>query len=205
MFDNWSDEEFENNKVNIDFINKIETDNDDVSLFYVDIIEMDNTIRPELIPKKLILSKDYLNDKQVLDDFINKLDELSDISFNNADSSKFIFNYGNEITSIDNRMIITKILNGSNLIATNSRIGPANHIVISKENYEKFETSLKTLGNYEIIIYPVDDILLFRKNNADQPGLVYIINNLTNKYDIVDIGFYPYKQCMKIKLIKNED
>lgn len=44
----------------------------------------------------------------------------------------------------------------------------------------------------------VDDLILYRKNSSDQPGL--ILAHTENEYEFVEIGFYPNKQFFKIKL-----
>ena len=54
--------------------------------------------------------------------------------------------------------------------------------------------------NYDIVYEDVDDIYLYRKNDFDQPGLCLVYNPENNKKQIVELGFFPHKQFMKITL-----
>lgn len=94
--------------------------------------------------------------------------------------------------------IKTKIKNASNIIAVTGRYGHAEIILISKKNYEKL--GLEEIKNeYEFLFTDfVKDIILYRKNNYNQPGLIMFYNK--RKLSFEKIGFYPEKQYLKIKL-----
>jgi len=91
-------------------------------------------------------------------------------------------------------------LNASNYIASDGRIGAGNNLMISEKNYKKYSIKkfIPQLYNMNIILEDVDDIYIFRKNDIEQPGLIMIKNK--EKYELVDIGFYPYKQFIKIEI-----
>jgi hypothetical protein len=94
--------------------------------------------------------------------------------------------------------IKTKINIASNLIATTGRYGPAEIILISKKNFEKLGLE-EIKKDYEFYFTDfVKDIILYRKNNCNQPGLVMFYNK--RKLSFEKIGFYPEKQYLKIKL-----
>jgi hypothetical protein len=110
--------------------------------------------------------------------------------------------YKNETEETKTRKCMSKINNASLYIATNGRIGEATNMIISKENYDKFNISDYS-GKFEILFEDVDDIYLYRKNNSVQPGLVlfyYTDENNIDYYEIESIGFYPERQFIKIKI-----
>lgn len=101
------------------------------------------------------------------------------------------------------KKITAKIFNAVYYVASNGRIGKATTLLVSEENDKKYNLSelLKnhgTLNDLEIVHGDVDDIYVYRKNKIDQPGLMLIYNE--DKYYIADIGFYPHRQFMTIKL-----
>ena len=111
-----------------------------------------------------------------------------------------MYKYEQEETMI--RKCMSKINNASLYIATNGRIGEATNMIISKENYKRFNISDYS-GKFEILFEDVDDIYLYRKNNVEQPGLVlfyYTDKNNIDYYEIESIGFYPERQFLKIKI-----
>ena len=191
----------------VDFQYDVDNENDDVSfddvqdgLLREDSIQ--NIVSPVVSSKRVQLGSDYVSDDDVKEKFIEKAIELSERNFHGNDIElyeKFNFKPAEHTENI-RRKFLAKINNASSVIAVNGRIGPAQYMIVSENNYNNYELSI--LENIKPVFYDTDDIILFRKNRFDQPGLVYITNN--EKYYLVDIGFYPEKQFIKIK-IDNED
>jgi hypothetical protein len=148
---------------------------------------------------------------------------------------------GGETTHAVQRKLITKMVHASNYIATEGRVGPAQFAVTNGG----LAASLMDIAGYTINpvkskitgqgqLYPVGQIgdisiyvdpymkyndnriVLGRKNNPDQPGLIFIpylmaqsisvISEATfaprmllrSRYAIADVGFFPEKQYMTI-------
>jgi len=203
LFFPFEEEDLENNE--IDFICTREVDVDELDVIFIDFKydgEVDNVIGPDIFKKRVVLDNDYYDDFHIENEFIEIVSALADVNIDDEPEfyDKFNFNYDtNETEQVNQRRLITKINNHSNLIATSGRIGPAQYYVISEENYKKFNLSIMN-GILTPIFHDIDDILLFRKNQIDQPGILYVKNTITNKYDIITLGFKPQKQFGKIKL-----
>ncbi len=150
---------------------------------------------------------------------------------------------GGETTHAVQRKLITKIVHASNYIATEGRVGPAQYLVTNGglaatlqdvAGYTINPTKSKMNGNGQL--YPVgqigditiyvdpymkyDDnrIVLGRKNNPDQPGIIFvpylmaqsvnIISEATfaprmllrSRYAVTEVGWYPQKQYMTVKV-----
>jgi hypothetical protein len=150
---------------------------------------------------------------------------------------------GGETTHAVQRKLITKMLNASFYISTEGRVGPAQFAVTngalaaaimdivgytinpvkSKLNGSGQLYPIGQVGEMQVYVDPnmrYDDnrIVLGRKNNPDQPGLIFIpylmaqsvsiISEATfaprmllrSRYAIADVGFFPEKQYMTIKV-----
>ena len=148
---------------------------------------------------------------------------------------------GGETTHAIQRKLITKMAHASNYIATEGRVGPAQFAVTngglaaalmdiagytinpvkSKMNGAGQLYPVGTIGDIQIYVDPYmkyndNRIVLGRKNNPDQPGLIFVpylmaqsisvISEATfaprmllrSRYAIADVGFYPQKQFMTI-------
>jgi len=222
----WEEEkekEKENDELN--FITKRVTDNPILNICYIDfsysvpqeeiIVDLDNpltrenetigqVISPNVFTKNVELSEDFISEDDVKEKSIEKIIELSEINFHGNDVElyqKFKFKLFEYSLNDVRRKLLSRILMGSNTIAMKGRIGPAHYMIISEDNYHRYE--LSSIENIKPIFHDTKDIVLFRKNSINQPGLVYITNN--DKYSLVDIGFYPEKQFLKIKIIENEN
>lgn len=150
---------------------------------------------------------------------------------------------GGETTNSAQRKLLTRIDAASNYIATEGRLGPAQYMVTNA----KIAAILKTAAGYLLNpikhsmnpngqLYPVgqigdltlyvdpyqkyndDRILLGRKNNPDQPGVIFVpylmaqsislISEATfaprmllrSRYAVTDVGFFPQKQFMSIRM-----
>ena len=153
---------------------------------------------------------------------------------------------GGETTHAVQRKLITKMAHASNFIATEGRVGPAQFAVTnggiaaalmdiagytinpvkSKMNGAGQLYPVGTIGDIQIYVDPYmryndNRIVLGRKNNPDQPGLIFVpylmaqsisvISEATfaprmllrSRYAIADVGFFPQKQYMTIRVIDN--
>ncbi len=150
---------------------------------------------------------------------------------------------GGETSHAIQRKLISKIMNASNFLATEGRVGPAQFIVTNGKyaavlhdisGYTVNPTKSKfngagqlypvgTIGDITIYVDPYmkyndNRILVGRKNAADQPGIVFcpylmaqaisLISEATfaprmllrSRYAIAELGWYPQKQYMTLKV-----
>jgi hypothetical protein len=148
---------------------------------------------------------------------------------------------GGETTHAVQRKLITKIAHASNYIATEGRVGPAQYVVTngglaaafmdiagytinpvkSKLNGSGQLYPVGQIGDITIYVDPYmkyndNRICLGRKNNPDQPGIIFvpylmaqsisIISEATfaprmllrSRYAVSEVGWYPQKQYMTI-------
>ena len=151
---------------------------------------------------------------------------------------------GGETTHAVQRKLITKMLHASNYIATEGRVGPAQFAVTngglaaslmdvagytvnpvkSKLNGQGQLYPVGQIGDIQIYVDPYQKyndnrIVIGRKNNPDQPGLIFVpylmaqsisvISEATfaprmllrSRYAIADVGFFPEKQYMTIRVL----
>jgi hypothetical protein len=157
--------------------------------------------------------------------------------------TSYVLNVGGETTHAVQRKLVTKIQNASNYIATEGRVGPAQYAITngalaatlmdvasytinpvkSKLNAPGQLYPLGTIGEIQVYVDPYmrysdNRIVLGRKNNPDQPGLIFVpylmaqsitvISEATmapkmvlrSRYAVADVGFFPEKQFMTIKI-----
>ena len=150
---------------------------------------------------------------------------------------------GGETTHAVQRKLITKIMHASNYIATEGRVGPAQFLITngglaaaladitgytinpvkSKLNGAGQLYPVGSIGDISIYVDPYmkyndNRIALGRKNNPDQPGIIFvpylmaqsisIISEATfaprmllrSRYAVTEVGWYPQKQYMTIKV-----
>jgi hypothetical protein len=150
---------------------------------------------------------------------------------------------GGETTHAVQRKLITKIAHASNYIATEGRVGPAQYLITngglaaalqdiagytinpvkSKINASGQLYPVGSIGDISIYVDPYmryndNRIVLGRKNNPDQPGIVFVpylmaqsisvISEATfaprmllrSRYAVAEIGWYPQKQFMTINV-----
>jgi len=150
---------------------------------------------------------------------------------------------GGETSHAVQRKLISKIFNASNYLATEGRIGPAQFAVtngniasvlmdISGYTINPAKSKLNgagqlypvgTIGDITIYVDPYmkyndNRIVLGRKNNPDQPGIIFvpylmaqsisIISEATfaprmllrSRYAVTEVGWFPQKQYMTIKV-----
>jgi hypothetical protein len=148
---------------------------------------------------------------------------------------------GGETTHAVQRKLITKMVHASNYIATEGRVGPAQYAVTngglaaammdiagytinptkSKINGSGQLYPVGQIGDIQIYVDPYlryndNRIVLGRKNNPDQPGIIFvpylmaqsisIISEATfaprmllrSRYAVAEVGWFPQKQYMTI-------
>lgn len=148
---------------------------------------------------------------------------------------------GGETTHAVQRKLITKIAHASNYIATEGRVGPAQYLITngglaaalqdiagytinplkSKMNSQGQLYPVGSIGDISIYVDPYmryndNRIVLGRKNNPDQPGIIFvpylmaqsisILSEATfaprmllrSRYAVTEVGWYPQKQFMTI-------
>jgi hypothetical protein len=153
---------------------------------------------------------------------------------------------GGETTHAVQRKLITKLVHASNYIATEGRVGPAQYAVTngglaaafmdiagytinpvkSKINGSGQLYPVGQIGDITIYVDPYmryndNRIALGRKNNPDQPGLIFVpylmaqsisvISEATfaprmllrSRYAVAEVGWFPQKQYMEIKVLDN--
>jgi hypothetical protein len=173
--------------------------------------------------------------------------ETSTIFDFDVDTYAGSFNGGETALSFQ-RKLITKIKNASGYIATEGRIGHATYIVTNHtmaaamtEGATYAQSPVDSSINGAGQLYPMgkiagmtvyvdpnmryDDkrILVGRKNNADQPGVIFVpylmaqsislISEATwaprmllrSRYAVAEVGFFPHKQFMTIYVKDNNN
>jgi len=151
---------------------------------------------------------------------------------------------GGETTHAVQRKLITKLVHASNYIATEGRVGPAQYAVTngglaaalmdiagytinptkSKINASGQLYPVGQIGDIQIYVDPYqryndNRIALGRKNNPDQPGIIFVpylmaqsislISEATfaprmllrSRYAIAEVGWYPQKQFMTVSVV----
>ncbi len=169
----------------------------------------------------------------------NATDTLFDLNTNYATSN----GVGGETTHAVQRKLITKIMHASNFIATEGRVGPAQYLITngglaaaladitgytinpvkSKINGSGQLYPVGSIGDISIYVDPYmkyndNRIVIGRKNNPDQPGIIFvpylmaqsisIISEATfaprmllrSRYAVAEVGWFPQKQFMTIKV-----
>ena len=148
---------------------------------------------------------------------------------------------GGETTHAVQRKLITKIAHASNYIATEGRVGPAQYLITngglaaalqdiagytvnpvkSKLNGSGQLYPVGSIGDISIYVDPYmryndNRIVLGRKNNPDQPGIIFVpylmaqsisvISEATfaprmllrSRYAVAEVGWFPQKQFMTL-------
>jgi hypothetical protein len=164
---------------------------------------------------------------------------LFDLNTNYAASASI----GGETTHAVQRKLITRIAHASNYIATEGRVGPAQYLITngglaaalqdiagytinplrSKMNASGQLYPVGSIGDISIYVDPYmryndNRIVLGRKNNPDQPGIIFVpylmaqsisvISEATfaprmllrSRYAVTEVGWYPQKQFITINV-----
>ncbi len=167
-------------------------------------------------------------------------DSLFDLDTDYASQSNAV---GGETTHAVQRKLITRIAHASNFIATEGRVGPAQYLITngglaaalqdiagytinpvkSKLNGQGQLYPVGSIGDIAIYVDPYmryndNRIVLGRKNNPDQPGIIFVpylmaqsisvISEATfaprmllrSRYAVAEVGWFPQKQFMTIKV-----
>jgi hypothetical protein len=200
--------------------------------------ELSQTISKQIVSK--IFEMGSLNAKNAPQDSKSSR-SLFDLNTNYALNSTG--NVGGETTHAVQRKLITRIAHASNYIATEGRVGPAQYLITngglaaalqdiagytinpvkSKMNSQGQLYPVGSIGDISIYVDPYmryndNRIVLGRKNNPDQPGIIFVpylmaqsisvISEATfaprmllrSRYAIAEVGWYPQKQFMTIQV-----
>ena len=168
---------------------------------------------------------------------------ITDIKVFDLDTQYAVVGPGGETTHAVQRKLITKMVHASNYIATEGRVGPAQYAVTngalaaslmdiagytvnpvkSKINGSGQLYPVGQIGDIQVYVDPYmkyndNRIVLGRKNNPDQPGLIFVpylmaqsislISEATfaprmllrSRYAVAEVGWFPQKQYMTIKV-----
>lgn len=106
-----------------------------------------------------------------------------------------------EYSEFPNKPITKQLLFiASSYIAANGRIGRATNMLISEDNYKKYQVDkLNDDLKLEVMFDDsVKDCIIYRVNGSDQPGIVLI--HTKDKYEFIEVGLFPQNQFLKIRL-----
>lgn len=190
-------------------------------LFYVDFYNPQATPSSMIIVDEIVEPNETLIDEELL--ITKTLETIRNYADNDETHILNLFNYNIDESDKETnwkRRLITKINAKSNYIASEGRNGQATtlilnpFLIIHKDIFdttyehnitiEDKDYSLTFVDKiYNISIYmdsriPVDEIILLRKNDIDQPGLKLFYNN--KKYIFKNVGYLYNKQYGKIKI-----
>jgi len=201
--------------------------------------ELSQTISKQIVAK--IFEMGEINRKSApLNSFATEVTSTASTIFDLNTNYAFSAVSG-ETTHAVQRKLITKIAHASNFIATEGRVGPAQYIITngglaaalqdiagytinpvkSKLNGQGQLYPVGSIGDISIYVDPYmkyndNRIVLGRKNNADQPGIIFVpylmaqsisvISEATfaprmllrSRYAVAEVGWYPQKQFMTI-------
>ena len=121
-----------------------------------------------------------------------------DIESIKRDFIRNVISLSNKNTELVGKNVKVQVMMGSNHIAGKGRIGSATNMIISRNNYIKYDLTNSRLEPY--FDDSVEDIILYHKNDINQPGLILIYND--HKYGFVQTGKYPENQFFKISFLK---
>jgi hypothetical protein len=154
----------------------------------------------ETVTKSIIDTVDLLCEQ-------HPTDVTEKLTLNMSDTSNDI--------QIFQRRVIFLVRSMSNLIAVNGRIGAGHWVALPKSFYNQYIGELEDreyiLEKVECDLFGEMDVLVDsrinhiyggRVNNKEQPGLLLIYkNDDTFAFELAQIGFYPHKQYLKIKIV----
>ena len=203
--------------------------------------ELSQTISKQIVWKIFELGEDNRGSAPLLASPYFAGQTVFDLSTNYALSGNSVSGPGGETTHAVQRKLITKMVHASNFIATEGRIGPAQFAVTngglaaalqdiagytinpsrSKMNTNGQLYPVGQIGDIQIYVDPYmkyndDRIAIGRKNNPDQPGIIFvpylmaqsisIISEATfaprlllrSRYAVSEVGWFPQKQYMTI-------
>jgi hypothetical protein len=176
----------------IDFTNEIYSnagfDINDSNEIPINEIPIASVMSPTVITKASKLSN--TDTSNIRKNIIDKIIYLSNI---HRDEDINTYNGISNVYDVEE-----KLIKASNYIASKNRMGPANHIIANQFTFDKYKNIFDKLNLTAIIDETVNDVILYRMNSIDQPGLVLIY--FDDIYDIADIGFFPYRNYLKLSL-----
>ena len=166
-----------------------ENENDTINYVIIDYNDEKNTVESSTVENEM---KKEINIDDIKKDFISTVVKLSE-----EDDAEII-----EKFTFKDRKLIAKINNACNYIAANGRIGAGKIILLSEKTFNKYKDAFDLYLNddYHQFLFDdsINDIIVYRKNTIEQPGLILVYNK--EKYSFESIGFYPERQFLKITL-----
>ena len=204
-----------------------ESPNTCADLYYMESVQVEDGLKLSPSTKRVHLEPKQFDSvdearKTITGEFIDKLRSLAylnklpifDINKKDCDITTF------------ERKLHTKIDALSNYIATEGRIGVAQFVLINP-NTKKYILTLETtvIDPTKEVIFEIvneklisgftfivdsrvkeDEVFVYRANEINYPGMVLIWTPAENDneatYSIVEIGFFPQKQCSVINIIE---
>jgi len=159
---------------------------------------------------------DDFNEEKIVAEYLQQ-----NIKNNNIENFNIDFNKIQSSSESDlQRKIIAKLMSNATLIATEGRMGLPNTIILNANTYLNGsygavlnESVKKYARQNDIKIYhskyiEENVIYLMRNSEKDNPGF-YIFKHLDNEnkkyFSITGLGFFPEKQCAKIKIIEEDN
>lgn len=161
------------------------------------------TVGPKVLTKSVALSHNKIDSDS---DILNRIKLLGNLNRNGCPKAKdnkssiFDIDLSNLTLTKDqfDRRVLSRILWGSNHIAVESRVGHANFIISNENIINNIDvTKLQMIAYIDNSI--VDEIIIGRKSEKDQPGICLVENTLINSKIITEIGFFPHKNYLTIK------
>jgi len=204
--------------------------------------ELSQTISKQIVAKIFEMGKLNRANAPLANGFASVSDTVASTIFDlNTAYAKASGGIGGETTHAVQRKLITKIAHASNYIATEGRVGPAQYLVTngglaaalqdiagytinpvkSKLNGQGQLYPVGSIGDIAIYVDPYmkyndNRIVLGRKNNPDQPGIIFVpylmaqsisvISEATfaprmllrSRYAVAEVGWFPQKQFMTL-------
>lgn len=199
--------------------------------------EYSTTISPEIVKKTVELKKVPIKIEEDIDSITLHLQReyieiIKELGLKNLEKSKrnddgssnfdIKLKPGQEYSI---RNLITKLIYASNYIAAYGRIGPAQYVIASENTTDLMLQILQTLQKFSRKSFTIienkemDDetIILGRKNEFSQPGVLLVLNENSfskieynekgEKYVILNyafavVGFHPENQFLTLKIKK---
>lgn len=176
---------------NLVTIRKIEGES--INYIFVDMKNLILTKCDADVYETSVVLEKKISENNLINELFECIEQLANM--NDSDTLKIF-------TMKDISKLGNLLKNGSNYIASNGKLGQANHLLISWDNFRKYNVEKELIDNLEnigvVFSDTIKDIILYKVNSFDQPGLVLIHNN--EKYLFKGIGFYPERQFQKITL-----
>ena len=158
-----------------------------------EFVDTFGTISPKIMSLN-ITSQSYLDDEELYNKVIDFLEVRTKQKHTMPISLDYVATNNPHSTLDENmqnnfRKIVSKIMNASNYIAIEGRMGPGTAVIIGRNNWHWFDEnnviSNNMLGSFSLILdesISPDKIIVARSNNNHSPGLILVNNLFDNSY-----------------------